>query len=48
MKSAAADPPNDQDDPRAVKRYRAGPFVFEKLKNGYRVRWSFSFGFGDR
>lgn len=37
----------DKDEP-VEKRYKAGPFVFEKTPHGFRFHWSFHFGFGDK
>lgn len=49
--SAALNPPSTTDaetssdsDEQVLRRYRAGPFVFEKLPNGYKFRFSFSWG----
>ena len=49
--SAAANPPagtasnpNPDKDDKVLKRYQAGPFVFEKVPNGFKFRFSFRWG----
>jgi S1-C subfamily serine protease len=42
---AAPDPGVDQSaDERVLKRYKAGPFVLEKIPNGFKFRFSFRWG----